>query len=170
MAAEARGDQERRSDQRTDIGGVVDSIRAIVKSLRDSGRDTEQRFGITSAQLYVLQELKDSPASINELAVRTYTHQSSVSMVVARLVENKLVTRNAARGDARKLSISLTPAGRDFLRRAPDVAQMRLVNALRGLSRSDLKMLSAQLGNLVSIMDNQTKASTRVPRKISATL
>ena len=130
----------------------------------------ESSIGITSAQLYVLQELKDSPASINELAVRTYTHQSSVSMVVARLVENRLVTRPAARGDARKLSISLTSAGRNYLRRAPDVARMRLINALRGLSRGDLKILSMQLGNVVAIMENQAKVSPKLPRKISATI
>src|SRR5215217_789053 len=113
MAAETSIQQPRRDNAyRSDMIMVVDSVRAIVKALRDSGRDTEQKLGITSAQLYVLQELKNRPASINELAARTFTHQSSVSMVVARLVENRLVTRTASRGDARKLSISLTAAGR----------------------------------------------------------
>jgi len=169
MAAETRGEIDRRHEQRGDVAGVADSIRAIVKSLRDSGRDTEQKLGITSAQLYVLQELRESPASINELAIRTYTHQSSVSMVVARLVESKLVTRSAARGDARKLSISLTPAGRNLLRRSPDAAQMRLVNALRGMSRADVKALSTHLGTVVAIMENQVQASAKAPRKYSAT-
>ena len=151
------------------MAGVIDSIRAIVKSLRDSGRDTEQRLGITSAQLYVLQELRESSASINELAARTYTHQSSVSMVVARLVDQKLVTRSAARGDARKLSISLTASGRSLLRRSPDAAQTRLVDALRTMTRSDLKELSSQLVSLVDIMETQEHAEkVRYPRRSSA--
>ena len=152
MVADA-GLESRRAEYRDDMTGVVDSIRAIVKALRDSGRDAEQKLGITSAQLFVLQELRDQPASINELAERTYTHQSSVSMVVARLAEHRLVTRTAARSDARKLSVSLTPAGRAMLRKSPEAAQLRLTKALRQLSRNDLKLLSSQLGNLVSIME-----------------
>jgi DNA-binding MarR family transcriptional regulator len=152
---------------RADMTNVVDSIRAIVKALRDSGRDAEQKLGITSAQLYVLQQLKEQPASINELASRTFTHQSSVSMVVARLVENRLVTRTASRGDARKLSISLTAAGRAILKKSPDAAQARLINALRAMPRNDLKALSDHLGALTRIMEQQegdAKASAKKPR------
>ena len=136
---------------------VIDSIRVLVKALRDSSRHAEQKLGITSAQLYVLQALRDRPASINELASRTYTHQSSVSMVVSRLVDRRLVTRTAARGDARKLSISLTPAGRNLIKKAPDAAPTRLISALRAMSKSDLKALSSQLTNLTDIMDDQER-------------
>ena len=134
---------------------VIDSIRVLVKALRDSGRDAEQKLGITSAQLYVLQALRERPASINELAARTYTHQSSVSMVVARLVESRLVTRSTARGDARKVLISLTATGRNLVKKAPDGAQTRLVSALSEMTRSDLKSLANQLNALIGIMDMQ---------------
>jgi DNA-binding MarR family transcriptional regulator len=150
-------ERSRAEDTRADMTNVIDSIRVLVKALRDSGRDAEQKLGITSAQLYVLQALRERPASINELAARTYTHQSSVSMVVARLVVNRLVTRTAARGDARKLSISLTPAGRTLVKKAPDAAQTRLISALRAMSKSDLKALSSQLTNLTDIMDTQER-------------
>lgn len=155
MATRTNNERHRSEDARGDMTRVIDSLRILVKALRDSGRDAEQKLGITSAQLYVLQALRDRPASINELAARTYTHQSSVSMVVARLVESRLVTRAAARGDARKLSISLTASGRNLVRKAPDAAQTRLINALGAMSKSDLKSLSSQLTNLTGIMDAQ---------------
>ncbi len=82
-------------------------------------------------------------------------------MVVARLVDSRLVRRSAVRGDARKLSVSLTPAGRNLVKKAPDVAQTRVVNALRAMSKSDLKALSSQLTNLTEIMDSQERASRR---------
>jgi len=156
--------QSTREQNPSDMTVILDSIRAIVKALRDSGRDTEQRLGITSAQLYVLQELREKPASINELAARTYTHQSSVSMVVARLVENRLVTRSAARNDARKVSISLTAAGRALVRKAPDAAQTRIMSALRSMSRSDLQSLSTGLESLTDIMATQQKTGGRKSR------
>ena len=151
------------------MASVVESLRAIVKGLRDSGRDTEQKHGITSAQLYVLQELRDGAASINELAARTYTHQSSVSMVVARLVENKLVTRSASPTDARRVLITLTAGGRAILRRAPDAAQTRIVTALRSLSKSDLRSLSEQLGNLTRIMAEQETGTVEQARRVATT-
>jgi len=77
---------------RADVVRVVDAIRAIIQSLRISGRAVEQQLGISSAQLYILQELAERPAqSINDLAYNTFTHQSSVSMVVSRLVDHDLV-------------------------------------------------------------------------------
>jgi DNA-binding MarR family transcriptional regulator len=160
MAAGTRNETHS-EDDRQSVTRVVDSVKALVKALRDSGREVEQRLGITSAQLYVLQALRDRPASINELAARTYTHQSSVSMVVARLVENRLVTRAAARTDARKVSISLTAAGRNLVKRSPDVPQTRLIRALRGMSKRDLNTLSQQLTNLTDIMDEQERQSRR---------
>jgi DNA-binding MarR family transcriptional regulator len=159
MSTRIHKERQRSEDNRGDMTRVIDSIRVLVKALRDSGRDAEQKLGITSAQLYVLQALRDRPASINELAARTYTHQSSVSMVVARLVESRLVTRTAARGDARKLSISLTASGRNLVKKAPDAAQTRLINALGAMSKSDLKSLASQLNHLTDIMDAQEQES-----------
>lgn len=146
-------------EARADMSKVVDAIRSIVQSLRISGRAAEHLLGISSAQLYILQELSEQPAqSINELAERTFTHQSSVSMVVSRLVEGRLVTRTAARGDARRLSISLTPAGRALLRKAPDAAQTQLVEGLRSLSRGELHALAGHLSTLTTLIGAQTAA------------
>ncbi len=143
-------------DARADMVTIVDAIRSIIQTLRNSGRETEQKLGISSAQLYVLGELRDRPAlSINELADRTYTHQSSVSMIVARLVKNRLVTRAASTRDGRRLSISLTPAGRALLRKSPDTVQTRLVNALRAMPRADLKELAGGLAILTEILGEQ---------------
>ena len=165
MAVNSHNARSRTEDTRSEMTGVIDSLRVLVKALRDSGRDAEQKLGITGAQLNVLQALRERPASINELAARTYTHQSSVSMVVARLVDSRLVTRTAARGDGRKLSISLTAAGRNLVKKAPEAAQTRLIGALGAMSKSDLKALSAQLNNLKDIMDSQEREARERPAK-----
>jgi MarR family transcriptional regulator, lower aerobic nicotinate degradation pathway regulator len=142
-----------RRDVHEEVASAMDSIRSIVHALRVSSREIEQKLGISSAQLYVLQELNDSPAlSINELAERTFTHQSSVSMVVARLVDSRLVTRTASRADGRRLAVSLTPAGRAILRRSPATAQTRLINALREMAPSALHGLATGLDTLIGHM------------------
>ena len=68
------------------IRAVMDALRRIVRALRISARAVEARLGINSAQVFVLHQLKKQDASsIDELAERTLTHQSSVSAVVGRL-------------------------------------------------------------------------------------
>jgi DNA-binding MarR family transcriptional regulator len=143
---------------------VVDSLRSIIRTLRVAARESEQKLGISGAQLYILQELQDSPGqSVNQLAERTSTHQSSVSTVVAKLVERGLVSRSAARGDARRLSLSLSPAGRTLLKRSPKAEQGRLVAALRNMPPGELDGLAHGLAELTSILaasapENQQKS------------
>ncbi|MGZ3406901.1 MAG: MarR family transcriptional regulator, partial [Polyangia bacterium] len=85
---------------------VLDSIRRIVRLLREGSRASEESVGLSAAQLFVLQKLDpEQPLSLNELAARTLTHQSSVSVVVSRLVERGLVLRRPAASDARRLEL-----------------------------------------------------------------
>jgi DNA-binding MarR family transcriptional regulator len=145
-----------KSDARSSMISVIDSLRSIVQAQRASSREAEKRLGMSSAQLQILQELSDSAAmSINDLAERTFTHQSSVSIVVTKLVKSRLVTRTAARHDARKLSVSITAAGKALLRRAPDVAQASIVAALKSMHQAEVRALAASLGNLTAHIAEQ---------------
>ena len=132
------------ADQRA-IADVMDGIRAVVRALRINTRAIEKQLGISLAQLWVLQILAERPAeSLNELAVATATHQSSVSVVVRRLVERALVTRTTAHRDKRRVRIELTEAGRSLLAKAPPTVQITLVNGFGHLSpdrRQDLASL-----------------------------
>src|SRR3954465_5527311 len=110
---------------------VLDAVRTIVRALRESSRQAERAGGMSGAQLFVLQRLAGAaPLSLNELAQRTHTHQSSVSVVVTKLARRGLVARARAAADGRRLEITLTPAGRAVLGRAPAAAQERLIAAL----------------------------------------
>jgi len=139
------------ADQRT-IAEIMDSIRAVVRALRINTRAIEKQLGISLAQLWVLQILAEKPAeSLNELAVATATHQSSVSVVVRRLVDRSLVTRTTAHRDKRRVRIELTDAGRSLLGKAPPTVQMSLVDGLRRLTpegRHELGTLMREWLNL----------------------
>jgi DNA-binding MarR family transcriptional regulator len=122
----------------------------MISVLRRSSRVAETEFGIGSAQLFVLQQLAESPArSINELAERTYTHQSSVSVVVRRLVKDGLVERRPAKDDRRRKELRLTRAGQRLVARAPVPAQILLIDGLRALPGSELRRLARLLDRVV---------------------
>src|SRR5262245_26838320 len=120
-----------------EIRDVLDGVRRIVRSLHETSRAAEKALGLSGAQLFVLQTLADAPGlSLNDLAARTHTHQSSVSTVVARLVERGLVLRAAAMDDARRLELRVSAEGRRLVSRAPDAAQARLIDALEQMPAS----------------------------------
>jgi len=133
---------------------VLNALRHIVRSLRISSRNAEQRVGLSGAQLFVLQCLaRRSPCSVNELAAYTATDQSSVSVVVSRLVAAGHVKRAPSKVDRRRVELSLTPSGRALLASAPEAAQERLLAALTKLEKAELGSLSRLLGKLVELAD-----------------
>lgn len=136
-----------------DATRVLDNFRRIVRALRESSRATERTVGVTSAQQFALQVIAARPAiSLNELAEQTRTHQSTVSVVVTRLVEAKLVRRVSAKEDARRRELAVTPKGRALLARAPHVAQERLVEGVERLSSRQRTELRRSLDALVVAM------------------
>lgn len=138
---------------------VLDAVRRIVQTLHESSRCAEHHLGVSGAQLFVLQRLSESPASsLNELAERTHTHQSSVSVVVGKLVERGLVRRAKADGDGRRLQLSLTPAGRRLSDRAPHAAQDRLIAAVQKLSVPRRAVLADVLTELAQAVSGTRRA------------
>jgi DNA-binding MarR family transcriptional regulator len=139
-----------------DVGVILDALRSIVRELRLASREAEQRVGVHGAQLHALRQLADSPTmSLTELADRTHTDISSVSVVVSRLVEQGLVARKAADDDRRRLSLALTPRGKSLLRRAPETGTSRLLRASAHLSDREVHNLANALGKLVAGLDRE---------------
>ena len=129
-----RGTGRRSSSEDRDLyaRAVLNSLRRTVRAFRASAQAAEEVLGVSGAQHFVLQKLAEAPAlSLNDLAARTLTHKSSVSVVVSRLVERGFVRRHRSSSDGRSIVLTLTPAGRRALERAPDSAQNRMLAALQ---------------------------------------
>jgi DNA-binding MarR family transcriptional regulator len=131
------------SEDAANVERSLNAVRSIVRALRINTRAIELKMGISLAQLFVLQQLAERPAeSLNELAERTATHQSSVSVVVRRLVERGYVSRNASAADKRRIEIDVTPSGRGLLDDAPQTIQRQLMAGLLRLPASERTQLA----------------------------
>lgn len=129
---------------------IADSVRRIVRALRLASRRAETRFGLTSAQLFVLQALKGgSSLTVNELAERTYTHQSSVSTVLTKLAERGLLSRTRSRSDARRREVRIAAPGRRLLKRHIELGQSRLFAGIAKLPHRERRTLAVLLEKLV---------------------
>src|ERR1051325_5444599 len=144
----------------TDSQRILDSIRRVVRLLRLSDRAAQTEVGLSGAQLFVLQELFRSPSlSLNELAERTRTDQSSVSVVVTRLVDSGLVTRDRDTRDARRLVLNLTKSGRSAVQKAPGVAQERIIEIVEKLSAAERKRFAESFEHLVTELGGEPGAA-----------
>ena len=158
-AGRAGGRGEHSATTPDSVRTALDAFRRIVQTLRSSAREVERRGGITGAQLFALQQLAAAPgASVNELAARTFTHQSSVSVVVQRLVERRLVAKVSGPNDKRRAHLAVTSEGAAVLRRAPDPVQAHLVAAIEALSPRRRRMLAEMLKEIARTMDAPRRA------------
>ena len=133
---------------------IMDSVRRIVQALRTSHRAAGS-MKLTGAQLFVIASLGagEGPLSVGELARRTRTDQSTVSVVVSRLVEKGLIKRGTSSRDSRRVELSLTAKGRALQKRAPTtVPQQKLARALEHLPPRDAATLSKLLMGIVADM------------------
>lgn len=129
---------------------VFQGLRAIVRDLRLASTSCEKQFGLSAAQLFVLQALRDHPGmSLGEVAARTVTDQSSVSVVVRKLEEKGLVQKHVSAEDGRRLELSLTAAGQRLSGQAPPTVQDLLIQRIAGLEPRDRTRLAELLEHLV---------------------
>lgn len=137
----------------------MDYIRHIFKALRVSSSQFEKDIGLSAAQIFVMKKLKDEPGlSINDLANRTVTHQSSVSVVVKKLEEQKLVQRSTSKEDSRKVVVYLTQEGEGRLASIPKALQENMIEVLHGMSAEKTMTLAQIMKEFVQkagIVDSQ---------------
>lgn len=133
--------QKRAARDLPEVRATLDAFRHIVQALR-VGRQAP-RAGISGAQLFALQQIADHPdASVNDIAARTFTHQSSVSVVIQRLVEAGLVVKMPSEHDRRRMRLALTAKGTRALSRVPRTVQEDLVTAVSNLPAADRRALA----------------------------
>jgi DNA-binding MarR family transcriptional regulator len=126
---------------------VINAIRRIVHALRKASKLTEKNMGLSAAQLFVLQRIAESeaPLSINDLAKRTLTHQSSVSVVVTRLVEQGLIERVKSKSDGRAVELCINKKGSALLQKAAPSIQEQILVGVSRLSDDERRGLVADL-------------------------
>lgn len=130
--------------------GTLRALRQLVRALRLADRAAELRLGLSAAQLFVLERLAEGPVgSMAELAGRTLTDASSVSVVVQRLVERGLVVRATAQDDARRTTLRLSASGKRLLGTAPRSPTADLLESLEHLSASERRDLERLLERVV---------------------
>lgn len=136
-----------------DAYSVLNSFRRLVKALRLADRAGLKEYGLGASQLYVLHELRrDAPLSVNDLAASMATDQSTVSVVVAKLIEKGYVASEKSEADARRLHLTLTAKGHLTVRNLPPPIQHLIIEGVQRLPRARAKALAESLRDICQVL------------------
>lgn len=129
----------------------------LVNRLASLGQVAQHRkLSANGISIVVMRTLSilhiENGLTVNEIAERAFTDQSTASRTVDAMVESGLVQRRTPEADKRRREIVLTEAGSDLLHRRWPLMEDYYATLAQGIDPEDLaacrRVLSRMIGNL----------------------
>lgn len=133
---------------------ILKDLRIIFRASQTHTRWVEKECGLSSAQLWMMWELFNSPGlKVTELADILSIHPSTCSNMLDKLQNKKLIRRDRNNpSDQRVVELNLTEEGISLLATAPRPAQGVLADVLLRLSDDSLNHLEIGLKEFIRIL------------------
>lgn len=139
-----------RSEQ---IPEVIDNLRRIYQAVTEYSRGAERETELTGPQLWALKILAiQAPLRVSELARQMYLRPATVVGILDRLEAKGLVTRTRSQKDRRAVDVELTCAGSGVVAKAPEVAQIMLVDGLSALAEEEFDRVIEGMRHMVKVL------------------
>jgi DNA-binding MarR family transcriptional regulator len=118
--------------------------------------DNLVRYDLTLAQYLALDALETKQAESSMSALAEYINQSSATMtgIIDRLIEKKLVTRRRSDEDRRAVYVGLSAEGRDLLARVNSAKNAWFNDTLNTFSPQEVESFSVLLQKLSQVDTN----------------
>lgn len=143
---------------------VLRQFRIIYGAMKQHFRRIEAECGLSGSQVWILQEIKLCPGcGVGHLARRLSVQQSTVSLLVDKLVSKQMLHKTRQKHDQRCVGLWLTEGGETLLRTLPGPADGVLPQALRKLPEDVLSGLESHLACLIENMDTASSLMGNVP-------
>lgn len=130
------------------------ALRRILRSTELYGRELAKAAGITAAQMRVLQIVAEKGhATPKAVAARMGVSQPTMSSLIDRLENKRLVERHPSRVDRRQTDVVITAAGMSAIERAPDALQQRYVKQFEAMEAWEQAMFVSVLERVAAMLD-----------------
>ncbi len=147
-------------DPHFDEGFIMDKSEEIVIMLRRIIRATDMRSkqlaresGLTPPQFMVLNAIAEmGNVAISNIANTVNLTQATVTTIIDRLEDKKLVARIRSEQDKRIVHATLTEAGRNKISEAPEILQDQFLDKYNQLEQWEQTYLLSALQRVVSLM------------------
>jgi DNA-binding MarR family transcriptional regulator len=130
------------------------ALRQILRATEISSRALAKTCGLTPSQRILMQiaQSTENPTQ-SYLARKTSLSQATVTALIDKLEERKLVRRHRASGDKRNIHIEITATGAKILREAPDSLQAQFESGFIKLADWEQAFLVAALERTVDLLN-----------------
>lgn len=133
---------------------ALKKLRIVIRAAQRHSSWIEKQCGVSGAQLWMMQELHDSPGlRVGEIADRLAIHQTTTSNLLDSLVKSGYVIKARDPADQRVVKLALSEQGAALLQKAPKPARGLLPEALRKLDEDALASLNEGLQALLKVID-----------------
>jgi len=120
---------------------------------REAARVYSEKWGLSLPKYRVLTVMGNlAEMSLRELTDQTQMDKGQISRVVSQMETQGLIVRKADDNDARRLNLTLTPAGSNLFKRTIGVSEERQREILSILTPEELAALRSTLEKLSSHM------------------
>jgi DNA-binding MarR family transcriptional regulator len=129
---------------------VLKKFRIIYGSVRQHFREVEETCGVTGSQLWIMQEVANTPGiGVSDLADKLSIHQSTCSQLVEKLVARKLIDKERSKKDQRRVGLRLTGEASKLMITAPGPTEGILPEALSTLPSATIHALDISLEKVI---------------------
>ena len=115
------------------------------------------RLGITYTQYIVLLVLWEKDLQpVNDIAKRLYLETNTITPLIQRMEQRKIISRRKDKNDARKVIVSLTERGKAIQEEAAEIPGcMTELLAQKGVQAEQMIQLFPVLDNIIKAMTTQ---------------
>jgi MarR family transcriptional regulator, organic hydroperoxide resistance regulator len=152
--------RRRRQDAVTTTLAFLRSLWAVDHGLRSLSKQMQASLGVTGPQRLVLRMLGRLPAVMpSELAELLHLDRSTVSGVLERLAEQRLLVRRPHPEDGRSVLVALSARGKLLDRETPGTVEASVERALATLPRRDVDAAIRVLDAVARELANEGRRS-----------
>jgi DNA-binding MarR family transcriptional regulator len=128
---------------------MLQAIWALAHGLQVRSRRMSRDFGVTGPQRLVMRLVATGQATTpGELADRLVLHKSTVTGILARLERRRLIARARHASDARRVTLTVTPAGERVARSNAGTIEAVVEQVIGRVSRAELESARAFMTTL----------------------
>jgi DNA-binding MarR family transcriptional regulator len=147
---------DRQDNRQALIKEIIYQIRRLMQAGSLYSKELNKKYQVSAAQLNCLLALHESgPLLPSQIAKHMLVKSSTVTGIIDRLEQKRLVKRMRNSPDRRKIFIQLTEAGRTLAQNAPPPIQQKIMDGLRKLPESDIEKIVRGLQTLTHMLDVQ---------------
>lgn len=137
------------------IKQVIYLIRRLIQAEEFYTKELEKKYRVSVPQLGCLLALyENGPMPPSQVAKHIMVKSSTVTGIIDRLEQKRLVERSRISSDRRVITIGLTESGRMLAQNSPLPIQERIVDGYKDLPSNEREDIIRALKKLSSMLDS----------------